>query len=96
MWQLLLDCHTQASPGQNGGGALADSERPLIHDGRSCVVNPVREFECTGGSHLRDGPAQQVNHLLVRVAVAIIENDAGFQPITGEGVRFFHSFGKRG
>lgn len=91
-----MDYHTQASPGQNGGGTLADSESPLIHDGRSCVVDPVCEFERTGGGHLRDSPAQQVNDLLVRVAVAIIQDDAGSKLIAGEGAQFFYGFGKRG
>ena len=40
--------------------------------------------------------AQQVNDLLVRMAVAIVDDDARFQPITGGGVRVFYGCGKRG
>jgi hypothetical protein len=60
------------------------------------MIDPVREFECAGGSHLRDGPAQQVDHLLVCMAVAIIDDDAGSKLITGKGTRLFDSLGNWG
>jgi len=42
------------------------------------MVNPVGEFKGVGGGHLGDGPAEQVDHLLVSMAVTIVHNDPGF------------------
>src|SRR6266852_740104 len=73
----LLNDHAQASARQNGGHPLALFVRPLVDFRRSDVVDSIGEFERALGGHLGDGPAEQINHLLVRMAVAIVDNDAG-------------------
>ena len=72
------------------GDLLAGLQGAFVHFRGSGVVNPVSEFKGAAGGHLRDGPAEQIDHLLVRMAVAIVHDDPGFQVVPGHGARFFN------
>src|SRR6266498_3318086 len=92
----LLNCHAQASACQNGGNLLALLAGPLIDFRGSDVVDSIGELKRALGSHLGDGLAEQINHLLVGMAVTIVDDDASAEFVINPGVRLFNRLRQRG
>ena len=90
----LLNSDPQSSFGQNPRYLLADFVLSGVDFRGPCMVNPVGKLKSANRSHLRNRTAQEINDLVVAVAVAIIDNNPPTEMISGCDGRLFNSFGK--
>ena len=90
----LLNSDPQSPFGQNPRYLLADFVFSGVDFRGARMVNPVGEFKSANRSHFRNRTAQEINDLVVAVAVAIIDNNPPTEMISGRDGRLFNSFGK--
>src|SRR5207237_10854674 len=68
---------------------------PDIDSGDALVVDLPSQLKRSMRVHTRDCFAEQSDHLLIRMATAVIDNHSGFQVIAGAGVLLFDRFWDR-
>jgi hypothetical protein len=92
----LLNSDPQSSLGQNPGYLLADFVLSGVDFRGPYMVNPVGELKSANGGHFRNRTAQEINDLVVAVAVTIVNDNPPTQVVSGRDGRLFNSFGDRG
>ena len=92
----LLNSDPQSSLGQNPRYLLADFVLSGVDFRGPCMVNPVGELKSANRGHLRNRTAQEINDLIIAVAVTIVDDNPPTQVVFGRDGRLFNSFGDRG
>ena len=92
----LLNSDPQSPFGQNPRYLLADFVLSGVDFRGPCMVNPVGELKSANRGHLRNRTAQEINDLVVAVAVTIVNDNPPAQVVPGRDGRLFNSFGDRG
>ena len=86
---LLLDRDSEAASRQFGCDIFYLLCCAAIHNRLSLVVNAVGELKGLGRCHSRNKSTEQIDDLLVCVAVAIKDDYTGFESGSGSGFNLF-------
>jgi len=92
----LLNSDPQSPFGQNPRYLLANFVLSGVDFRGPCMVNPVGELKSANRGHLRNRTAQEINDLVVAVAVTIVNDNPPTQVVSRRDGRLFNSFGERG
>src|SRR6266568_8431171 len=92
----LLNSDPQSPFGQNPRYLLADFVLSGVDFRGPCMVNPVGELKSANRGHLRNRAAQEINDLVVAVAVTIVDDNPPTEVVSGCDGRFFNGFGDGG
>ena len=96
VFTALLNSDPQSSLSQNPRYLLAYFVLSGVDFRGPCMVNPIGELKSANRGHLRNRAAQEINDLVVAVAVTIVDDNPPTQVVSGRDGRFFNSFGDGG
>jgi hypothetical protein len=86
---VLLDRNPQPSCRQVFGNSFRGFPLAFIHHCASLMVNAPSQLKGLCGVHAGNRFAKELDNLLVRVTVAVVDDHAGFQPIARADTLFF-------